>query len=249
MNIIKMIFILSIFSNYFSIKGDLPTEIKKCPAGDEVCISTLITQILRTYPKGVPSIGLDAVDVIHFTDVVVAEADSSTPVQLNLKFNTLTVRGFENTTILHAVGFDKDLEQPFELSGWIPLLQLNGEYEASGRVLLLPVQGTGEAELQLKDCKFKCKVRAAEDQRNGGKLYAKITKVKCVVDVKGLHVNFQNLFNDQALSDSMNQLININWQDVWHTMGKGINKAVDQVSYSLLSRVALKLPYDDFYLN
>lgn len=65
--------------------------------------------------------------------------------------------------------------------------------------------------------------------------------------LNSLHVNFDKLLDNQELSDSMNKLINNNWQDVWHTMRKGVNSAVNQVAQTIISRVLDKLPYDDFY--
>lgn len=65
--------------------------------------------------------------------------------------------------------------------------------------------------------------------------------------LNSLHVNFDKLLDNQELSDSMNMLINNNWQDVWNTMRKGVNSAVNQVAQTIISRVLDKLPYDDFY--
>jgi len=62
-----------------------------------------------------------------------------------------------------------------------------------------------------------------------------------------LHVSFDNLLDNKELSDSMNELINNNWKDVWHNFRKGISSAVDNVAETILKRVVDKLPYDDFY--
>ncbi|KRF78987.1 circadian clock-controlled protein daywake [Drosophila virilis] len=234
--------------NGFFVRGELPPEIEKCAGGDANCIVETINQIVQKYPKGLPGIGLDALDAIDFQDVVVSEATPNTPMQLSLKFNTLRVCGFENTTIQHVKGFEKVLRHGFELAGWTPLLRLDGLYEAEGRLLMLPIQGKGVAQVELSGCQFTCRAKAVEDQRTAdAKLYAKINKVKCLVNIKGLHVNFDKLLDNQELSDSMNELINNNWQDVWNTMRKGVNSAVNQVAQTIISRVLDKLPYDDFY--
>eukprot|EP00099_Drosophila_melanogaster_P013109 NP_001287437.1 uncharacterized protein Dmel_CG17279, isoform C [Drosophila melanogaster] len=56
--------------------GQLPPEIEKCRAGDSICIAETVTRILRLYPKGLPSIGLVALDSIGFEDVVVSRLHS-----------------------------------------------------------------------------------------------------------------------------------------------------------------------------
>ncbi|XP_002138095.5 circadian clock-controlled protein isoform X1 [Drosophila pseudoobscura] len=222
----------------------LPPDIDKCQAGDAICIAKTITYILQSYPKGIPSIGLDAVDAISFQNVIVSRMESS---KLDLKFHTLTVRGFENTTVLDAKGFDADIPRVFELSAFTPLLRLEGEYETQGILLTMPIQGRGQALVELKDCQFRCKVRAVEDQRLDGKRYLEIPKVKCLVDVQSMHINFDNLFNNKDLSDTMNDLANNNWFEIWKTLRKGINSALDQVSGTILRRVAKKFSYDDFF--
>ncbi|XP_034662607.1 circadian clock-controlled protein [Drosophila subobscura] len=225
--------------------GQLPPDIEKCQAGDAICIAKTITHILQSYPKGIPAIGLDAVDAISFENVIVSRKESS---KLDLKFHTLTVRGFENTTVLDAKGFDGDsMPRVFELSAFTPLLRLEGEYETQGILLTMPIQGRGQALVELKDCHFRCKVRVMEELRLDGKRYMEIPKVKCLVDVQSMHINFENLFNNKELSDTMNELANNNWLEIWKTLRKGINSALDQVAGTILRRVANKLSYDDFY--
>ncbi|ALC46323.1 CG17279, partial [Drosophila busckii] len=222
-------------------------DIEQCVAGDGICIANVINFIIKQHPQGIPEIGLDALDAINFDNIIVSEAEPDTPLQLSLKFNSLTVHGFENTTILRAKGFEKQYQRGFELVGFTPLLRLDGEYEATGKLLLLPLEGKSQARVQLKDCKFTCRAKAAEDRRVEGKLFLKITKFKCLLIISGLHVNFENLLNNKELSDTMNELINNNWQDVWQALRVGMNSAVDQVAETILTRVLSQLSYDDFY--
>ncbi|XP_017118664.1 uncharacterized protein LOC108140444 [Drosophila elegans] len=227
--------------------GQLPPEIERCEAGGSICIAKTVTSILRLYPKGLPSIGLDALDSIGFDNVIVSRMEPDGPATLDLRFYNLTVRGFADSTVAEAKGFDGELPRVLEISGWIPLLQLDGYYEMHGSLLTMPIQGRGQAQVEIKECRFRCKVRAVEQFRGDGKRYADIAKVKCLLEVQGMHLNFENLFNNPELSDAMNGVANTKWLDIWHTLRKGITSAVDQLVESLLKRVANKLPYDNFY--
>ncbi|XP_070073377.1 circadian clock-controlled protein daywake [Drosophila takahashii] len=231
------------------VLGQLPPKIEKCEAGDSICVAETITRILRTYPKGLASIGLDALDSISFENVIVSRKEPDGPATLDLLFNNVTVRGFADSTVAEAKGFEADLPRVLELSGWIPLLKLDGFYEMHGSLLTMPIQGRGHALVEIKECRFRCKVRAVEQLRGDGKRYAEIAKVKCLLDVQGMHLNFENLFNNSELSDAMNDVANAKWLKIWHTLRKGITSAVDQLVESILKRVANKLPYDDFYRN
>uniref|UniRef100_B3P2Z3 GG14959 n=1 Tax=Drosophila erecta TaxID=7220 RepID=B3P2Z3_DROER len=206
--------------------GQLPPEIEKCKAGDSICIAETVTRILRLYPNGLSSIGLDALDSIGFENVVVRFADS---------------------TVTEAKGFEADLPRVLELIGWIPLLKLDGFYEMRGSLLTMPIHGKGQAQVEIKECRVRCKVRVLEDLRGDGKVYAGIAKVKCLLDVQGMHMNFDNLFNNPDMSEAMNVVANTKWLEIWHTLRRGITSAVDRLVESILKRVANKLPYDDFY--
>ncbi|KAH8354248.1 hypothetical protein KR084_004770, partial [Drosophila pseudotakahashii] len=222
-------------------------EIEKCEAGDSICIAETITRILRMYPKGLASIGLDALDSITFDNVVVSRIEPDGPATLDLKCNNLTVRGFADSTVAEAKGFEADLPRVLDLSGWIPLLKLEGFYEMHGSLLTMPIQGKGHALVEIKECRFRCKVRAVEELRGDGRRYAAIAKVKCLLDVQGMQLNFKNLFNNSELSDAMNDVANVKWLEIWHTLRKGITSAVDQLVESILKRVSNKLPYEEFY--
>ncbi|XP_017074577.2 uncharacterized protein LOC108110165 [Drosophila eugracilis] len=231
------------------VTGQLPPDIEKCEAGDSTCIAETVTRILRLHPKGLASIGLDALDSIGFENVIVSRIEPDGSATLDLRFHNLTVRGFADSTVAEAKGFEAELPRVLEIGGWIPLLKLEGFYEMHGSLLSMPIQGKGQAQVEIKECRFRCKVRAMEQFREDGKRYVEIAKVKCLLDVQGMHLNFKNLFNNPELSDAMNDVANAKWLDIWHTLRKGITSAVDQLVESILKRVADKLSYDDFYRN
>ncbi|KAH8265361.1 hypothetical protein KR038_005255, partial [Drosophila bunnanda] len=222
-------------------------EIDKCEAGDSICIAETVNRLLRLYPKGLPSIGLEALDAIEFENVVVSRIEPNSQATLDLKFRNLTVRGLEGTTVMEAKGFDGELPRVLELSARVPLLKLEGNYEMHGSLLDMPIQGKGQAQVEIKEGRFRCKVRALQQLREDGKRYIEIAKVKCLLELQGMHVNFGNLFNNPELSDAMNIVANSKWLDIWHTLRKGITSTVDRMVETILKRVADKLSYDDFY--
>lgn len=63
-------------------------------------------------------------------------------------------------------------------------------------------------------------------------------------------LNLQNLANDNAvLSDSLNQVINENWNDLWIEFRSYALKAVTGVVVNVLKEILDVLPIDDFYLD
>jgi len=148
-------------------------------------VAEMFTRIMRLYPKGLASIGLGALDSISFENVIVSRIEPGDPATLDLRFHNLTVSGFADATVAESKGFDAELPRVLELSGWTPLLKLDGFYEMHGSLLTLPIQGKGHALVEIKECRFRCKVRALEKLRGDDKRYAEIAKVKCLLDVQG----------------------------------------------------------------
>lgn len=52
---------------------------------------------------------------------------------------------------------------------------------------------------------------------------------------------------NKELTDSMNQVINENWQDIWSEMNEGITAAVSTVMTKVFTDVVNVLSADDFY--
>lgn len=128
---------------------------------------------------------MQALDCIGFENVVVSRIEPKSSDTLDLRFLNLTVRGLEDATVVEAKGFDGELPRVLELSGWVPLLKLEGDYEMHGSLLNMPVQGKGQAQVEIKEGRVRCKVRALEQLRDDGKRYAEIAKVKCLLELQG----------------------------------------------------------------
>ncbi|XP_017056985.1 uncharacterized protein LOC108098522 [Drosophila ficusphila] len=229
------------------VTGQLPPEIEKCKAGDSICVAETLTQIIRFSPKGLESIGLIALDSIAFDNVVISRIKPDSPATLDLKFHNLTMKGLSDATVAEAKGFEADLPRVLEISGWVPFLKFDGYYEMHGSLLTIPIQGQGQAQVEIKDCLYRCKARALKQIRADGKQYADVDKVKCLLDVQGLHLNFENLFDNPELSEAINGVANTKWREIWQTLRKGVTSAVDRILATVLKRVADKFAYEDFY--
>ncbi|XP_037954777.1 protein takeout-like [Teleopsis dalmanni] len=244
----KMLPILMVLMCAVIVSANLPPDIKKCKAADVKCIADTINDVLRRYPKGNKEFGLDEVDSVHLKDVVVSQAASDTPVQLNLKFKTLVVNGFESARVDRVVGFEKDVNNSkFEVYGHTPELRMKGQYIVNGKVLILPITGEDNAEIIMKNSNFAFKLKVALVKRNGIN-YATIKQIKTITEPQSLKVQLDNLFNgNKELSDSTNKVINDNWKDIWAELQDGINKVSGDVIRKLIENVLKELPYDDFY--
>ncbi|KAI8120797.1 Protein takeout [Lucilia cuprina] len=242
--------IISVYKIFAVYGGDLPPEIHKCKSSDnDQCIGKAIEQLYELYPNGNPDFGMPNVAALNLTNIKISRPNSNSAIQVNFEFIKCTVNGLEKAKILRTMGFDKELNKNIELDVFIPNLHLEGDYESTGKLLLLPLNGKGKGDIQLKDCKVEVRVKVVLEKRNG-KNYAKIKKIKALIEPEQMLVKLDNIFNGNAvLSDTINDVINQNWKDVWSELQGGINQALEILIINVMSGILTELSTDDFYVD
>ncbi|XP_065354463.1 protein takeout-like [Calliphora vicina] len=243
-NLIITILVYKLFAVY---GGDLPPEIQNCKSTDnDECIARTIEEIFKRYPNGNADFGMPSVAALNFTNLKISRPNPSSSIQINFEFIKCTMYGLENVKILHASGFDKELKKP-QLDILIPKLRITGYYESTGKLLLLPLNGKGNGDIELRESKFHASGKLEIEKRNG-KNYGKIKSVKAAIEPKQVLVKVENIFNgNPILSETINDVVNENWRDVWSELQEGINNAMEMMITQIMSGIFNELSIDDFY--
>nr|XP_013112563.1 unnamed protein product [Stomoxys calcitrans] len=163
--------------------ADLPSDIAKCKAGDNACIRDKIMELFKKFPKGNPEFGMPNISALSKNNVVISRASPDAPVQLNFKFLDYTCYGFENAVVVNTTGWTKK-PKVIEAHLRVPSLRMGGEYEGSGKILFLTLNGKGKGLVELVDCTAFTKFEIRLEKRNNGKNYAKIIKMKVDLEPK-----------------------------------------------------------------
>ncbi|XP_065371507.1 circadian clock-controlled protein daywake-like [Calliphora vicina] len=251
MEVKYLIHVLILVSCCLGAWGGLPPEIEKCKSTDnDDCIAKNILKVLQLYPHGYAEMGLPDVSSIVVKDIVLSESKRDSPIQLNFKFNTLTVKGLETLKILRVHGFNKNLTKSIEIEFLIPKITIDGDYEINGKLLLLPLNGKGLGNIALKDVYSKYKVKVQVVNRNNTN-YGVIDKIQLKeLDPKKMIFNLQNIVNNNAiLSESINGVINENWSDLWLEIKSNTIRYVEDIIRNILNDILKELPVDEFYLD
>lgn len=105
-------------------------------------------------------------------------------------------------------GFGKDPKtSKYEVHATVPKIVIKGKYKIDGRVLVLPIQGEGNADLVFDNAVFIVKYKPKVVEKNG-KQYIQTDRFQLDFDTSQLHIQLENLFNgDKALGENMNQVI------------------------------------------
>lgn len=131
----------------------------------------------------------------------------------------------------------------------VPKIIINGKYKVDGRVLVLPIQGDGNAHLVFDNADLIIKYKPRVIEKNG-KQFIQTERFQLDFDTTRLQIKLENLFNgDKALGDNMNNFLNENWRDIFNELKPAITFAVEEILKGIINRIFLKIPYTDIFLN
>ncbi|KAL9889462.1 protein takeout-like isoform 1-T1 [Glossina fuscipes fuscipes] len=227
---------------------DLPPEIEKCKAGDHVCITQRINDVIRLYPEGNPIFKMPSLKLITFDRLEATKTASNTPLQLKFQLFDIKLSGLDNAKALSTKGFEKNT-QYHEIEFQVPILKIMARYEIDGKLLLLPIKGNGNGEFILKDVHITSKHKFILEKRDG-KNYIKTVTFLTSLEPGSVTFKFENLFGgNKELTDATNKVLSDNSLDVWNAMGEQFNNGLGQLYRKILTPGMECLSYDDFFID
>ncbi|XP_044260824.1 protein takeout-like [Tribolium madens] len=154
-------------------------------------------------------------------------------VAVEQRFHNCNLHGFEHISFQK---FEFDFEKnTLNFDSLISEVTKKCDYQLSGRVLLLPIQGEGESTVVLKNVKIAGYVKY-ETVKRSGKTYLKFVDHRISLDVSHVYFHFDNLFNgDKALGDNINTVLNDNWREVFEDVKSGYSEVMSEIIQSLLN--------------
>ncbi|XP_072932989.1 circadian clock-controlled protein daywake-like [Epargyreus clarus] len=196
-----------IFLTLLYICGALPATLGPCRRADRACLSRAIGNAFPIVVGGVPSRGVNSGDPIY-QEVIEGEIPL-----LKYKFTNTSTSGFKNC-VLKSSNLNLDaLKFAYELD--CPSISMSGNYEISGELLVMPVEGKGTYEVVTS--KYWAGVDAnLQIYERDGQTYMKMTTFTLKVQALGpIKFDFRNLFKgNQRLSDAVHKFAHENWRNV-----------------------------------
>lgn len=161
-----------------------------------------------------------------------------------LNFKRAKFAGTSGATVISVKGFDQDPKR-IEIVARYPVAVLSGPYKISGRVLVLPITGQGQANLTLTNFDFAVKFLPKTFMRDGQKFVQMERAKASIIRPSRLYMNFENLFNgDRALGDNMNLFLNENWQEIFAELKPVVEDTFAELIRNVLNNVFNAFPYD-----
>ncbi|XP_065371541.1 uncharacterized protein LOC135963553 [Calliphora vicina] len=221
---------------------------KPCKYGDSECLTKTIEYFLHEKNQGDKSINLVKIDPLEVKKISMKQGAES-PVNIDLTFTNSNIYGLSNAKVTKVKGFGKDMTQKHEITLKCEQLDLVGDYNIKGRILVLPITGTGKSNITMLNVELIMKFTATPMEKDGA-TYMKINKFQLQPEPKDMIFKIDNLFNgDKALGDNMNLFLNENWSDIYKEISGSIGSAFGKIFQSVIGHVFTKYPYDQFLIE
>ncbi|KAF5301503.1 hypothetical protein FQR65_LT08806 [Abscondita terminalis] len=167
----------------------------------------------------------------------------------NLHINLFDVKisGFEDAKVTD-MQFDLQ-NKHISLSLSIDEAKLLSNYEISGSILILPINGKGKSNITFIGGTYKYDLDFTLKDKQGQE-YVELKNTKLIFKTTRSYFNFENLFGgNKELGDQMNTFLNDNWKEVDTELGPSISETMNAIITSSLSGIFEKVPYKEIILQ
>ncbi|CAK1585304.1 unnamed protein product [Parnassius mnemosyne] len=123
---------------------------------------------------------------------------------------------------------------------------IKGKYKANGQILIVSLNGDGDAKLKITDVLLKAKLKFADKVRDGVTHYdVKHYKVSYMIRDK-VHFDLTNLFKgNPEISQTVLTFLNENWKEVVNEFGGPIVDFVINLAFKNVQQFFKKIPKDE----
>ncbi|CAH1404993.1 unnamed protein product [Nezara viridula] len=223
----------------------LPSYVGKgCSRNDpniNECVIRVGAPAIKKVTQGDPKYRIPKLDPLVVDEIKVQQGTRQ--VGLSLSCKKCLLHGLQNTKFIRAkVDWDKRTCDWFLT---LDKMRINGKYNVSGQVLLLPIVGNGDMEMELRDLKFEYKYDWYYEKKDNGLVYVVIDNSTFPFDVNFMTISLENLFNgDKLLGGNMNTFLNENWREILKDLRPALSKSLAALTKSILQNMANVVPYD-----
>ncbi|XP_066900886.1 protein takeout [Halyomorpha halys] len=238
-HIINSILSFALFQIAMSAK--LPSTFKKCGRTDpkfDVCLNDAIEDAIKILSSGIPKLGLVGLEPLKITHLVIGRGKG--PISLDLSFKNLNIHGITDVKITDQ---KTNLQAAkLECKSFNKKLVLEGDYEVDGKILLLPIRGKG------KDNVDGYSIVTGLPVVKKNKTYLEVKSFDYSFKPSRMRLQFDNLFNgEKQLSDSMNKILNDNWEEVLREMKPSFEEALSQIFRDYVNRLYQRVSLEELY--
>ncbi|KAH8342044.1 hypothetical protein KR059_009795, partial [Drosophila kikkawai] len=220
-----------------------------CKYGDGKCIANFANTLFsKRSGKEDPSLNLWQLDPLKVDKMVINQAGNSA-VGIKLTFTDNMLYGIKDQRVVGVKGFGKNLTEQHELRVLAKSYSLVGPYNIQGKVLILPISGTGVSNMSMSNIKMIIRF-SGQPLEKDGKTYLDVTNFKLTLKPASTSYLFTHLFNgDKALGDNMNAFLNENSDAIYQETSQSTDGAFSELFLGLVKGVFAHRPYAKLFME
>jgi len=188
-----------------------PSFITVCPGLKNDCLKKSIQESIPLFAKGIPELGVKTIDPLKEDENVSLELPGGFQVQLD----NGTMTGLRKCVVNDVSYQNDEVDLTLRCNSTI-----RGKYKANGRILIVSINGDGDAKIKAQNVIIGAKIKFHDVVRDGVTYYEiKDYKVKQEFGDKVSFV-LTNLFKGSPeLSEVVLQFLNSNWKQIVDEFG------------------------------
>ncbi|XP_063832850.1 protein takeout [Ostrinia nubilalis] len=228
--------------------NSLPKDFHKCRQKDtklNECLRAAVPDALRKMRDGIPSLSVPRMEPLH---VAAINIDSGAgPVVITQNYKNIKLHGLTNSKL---TTYKADLKQyRLRTDSITPKMEFIADYVMKGRILVLPIQGKGIANITMINLVVKHDL-VGEPVVRDGQTYMHIRDYKVKFIPQRVLLNFSNLFNgDKRLGDQMNIFLNENSELVFNELKESYEKSLSSVFQDVTNKIFDKVPMNKIFIE
>ncbi|KAH8306207.1 hypothetical protein KR018_004151 [Drosophila ironensis] len=210
------------------------------------CSTRSIQAFMNQVIKGIPEIekSFGPIDPMR-QDQLVFKQENSDVASIAANLTDMLISGFGKMVIKESKVSQKDFSWLTKI--YLPRMRMEGNYQMTGKILLVPLQGHGKIFMEIDDLDILMNTKTRLIERGGFTFY-NVTAVKVKLEVGKVRTNMENLFNGRSkeVEKGTNQFFNENWRDLFEAMRPLVVETVERTLLDLLHKTFSIFPASFF---
>ncbi|XP_075984019.1 juvenile hormone binding protein 12 [Anticarsia gemmatalis] len=236
------------FMSFVAADNSLPEDFTKCRQKDtklNECLKAAVPDALRRMKKGIPSLSVPQMEPLHVSGINIESGAG--PVVITQNYRNIALHGLTDSVL---TSYKADLKNyRLRTDSITPKMEFIADYVMKGRILVLPIQGKGLANITMVNLVVKHDLIGEPVQRDG-ETYMHIRDYRVKFIPQRVLLHFSNLFNgDKRLGDQMNLFLNENSDLVFNELKESYEKSLSTVFQDVTNKIFDSVPMNKIFLE
>ncbi|KAK1130646.1 hypothetical protein K0M31_018763 [Melipona bicolor] len=248
MSMIKFFFVVISLTTVIAV--DLPRNWKVCSRSlpeEEFskCLDEAARNAVVSLARGLKSFKILPLEPLLVNSVKIGGSQGS--VSLRQEYRNIKLYGLTKNLELYNHHLELDNGCLLTSDSYNPQVDFVADYKLDGKVLLLPVRGSGKSNITMYGLKSHNEL-ACEKYEKNGETYLKIKKYSVTFDPEKVKLNFDNLFDgDKAIATQLNTFMNENADLLFKELQAPYEETFSQVFTKLSNEVFSRVPMNKIF--